>query len=279
MSSVEYRDVRVDEEPGIGIVTLYRPERLNAYTARMGLEIKHALASFEVRDDIRAIVVTGAGKAFCAGADLEQGTSTFQSRLSDEDRAIAASLAPATDAEPWEMHTPILAAMNGHAIGVGLTMPMTYDIRIAATDAKLAFAFVRRGVVPELTSQWLVPRLVGVARGLQLLMTGETFSGQRAADIGLVSEALPAADVLPRTLEIARDIATNVAPVSAALVKRSVYTWLEEPDRNAAWKIEERMFAWCARQPDAREGPAAFMEKRAPQWKLVKNGDYPDDLL
>jgi enoyl-CoA hydratase/carnithine racemase len=276
--TIEYGDIRVDEEPGIGIVTLHRPERMNAFTARMGLELAHAIAAFDARDDIRAIIVTGAGKAFCAGADLGNGADTF-SRPGEDARRLAAALQPATDREPWEMNTPILAAINGHAIGVGLTFTMQWDIRIAAADAKLAFAFNRRGVVPELTSQWMVPRLVGVSRGLQLLLTGETITGARAAEIGLVSEALPADEVLPRTLGIARDIATNVAPVSAALVKRSVYMWLEEPDRKAAHTLEEKMFAWCAKRPDAREGPVAFVEKRAPQWKLSKNTDFPEEFF
>ena len=279
--AVEYSDIRTAEEPGIGIITLHRPEKLNAYTARMGLELDHALAAFDARDDIRAVVVTGAGRAYCAGADLERGSDTFTeaATTTSEQRDLKAALRPVSDRPPWEMNTPILAAINGPAIGVGLTMPMTYDIRIAADDAKLAFAFVRRGVVPELTSQWLVPRLVGVTRGLQLLLTGETITGRRAAEIGLVSESVPADEVLERTLQIARDIATNVAPVSAALVKRNVYTWLEEPDRNAAWALETKIFNWSAHRPDAREGPTAFMEKRPPQWKLSKNADFPEEFF
>jgi enoyl-CoA hydratase/carnithine racemase len=273
-----YEQITVDEEPQIGVITLSRPERLNAYTTRMGLELAHAIAALDARDDIRAIVVTGAGKAFCAGADLEGGRDTFAGPGPDA-KELARRLQPVTEREPWERNTPILAAINGHAIGVGLTFTMQWDIRIAAEDAKLAFAFSRRGVVPELTSQWMVPRLIGVSRGLQLLLTGETITGARAAEIGLVSEAVPASDVLARTLEIARDIAENVAPVSAALVKRSVYMWLEEPDRKAAHALESKMFAWCARHEDAREGPAAFVEKRSPQWKLSKNGDFPEEFF
>lgn len=273
-----YEHIRVDEEPQIGIVTLHRPERMNAFTTRMGLELTHAISVLDARDDIRAIVVTGAGKAFCAGADLESGRATFAGPGADAKR-LAEQFRPVDDREPWERNTPILAAINGHAIGVGLTFTMQWDIRIAADNAKLAFAFVRRGVVPELSSQWMVPRLVGVSRGLQLLLTGETITGARAAEIGLVSEAVPAEEVLPRTLQVARDIAENVAPVSAALVKRSVYMWLEEPDRRAAHELETKMFAWAARHEDAREGPAAFVEKRAPQWKLSKNGDFPEEFF
>jgi enoyl-CoA hydratase/carnithine racemase len=273
-----YEHIRIDEEPQIGIVTLSRPERMNAFTTRMGLELAHAISVFDARDDIRAIVVTGDGRAFCAGADLESGRDTFAGPGA-EAAALAEQFMPVDDREPWERNTPILAAINGHAIGVGLTFTMQWDIRIAAVDAKLAFAFVRRGVVPELSSQWMVPRLVGVSRGLQLLLTGETITGARAAEIGLVSEALPARDVLPRTLEIARDIAANVAPVSAALVKRSVYMWLEDPDRKAAHELETKMFAWCARREDAREGPSAFREKRSPQWKLSKNSDFPEQFF
>jgi enoyl-CoA hydratase/carnithine racemase len=179
----------------------------------------------------------------------------------------------------WEMNTPIIAAINGPAVGVGLTMPMEWDIRIAAEDAKLGFVFNRRGVMPELASNWIVPRIVGVSRGLELLMTGKIITGREAAAMGLVSSAVPAAEVLPTAVELARDVADNVAPVSAAIVKRLVYANLAEPDRRVAQSREGRLFGWTTQQPDSREGPMAFVEKRAPQWKLSKNADFPEELF
>src|SRR5439155_4325058 len=258
-----------------------RPERMNAYTARLGLELRHALAAFDVREDIRAIVVTGAGRAFCAGADLEGGGDTFSGGsggVSDREE-LARRYAPATDREPWEMHTPIIGAINGPAVGVGLTLTMQWDMRIAAEDAKLGFAYSRGGVSPELGSQWLVPRLVGVSRGLELLLTGKLVRGREAAEMGLVSSAVPATDVLPTALALAHDIATNVAPVSAAIVKRLVYRFLEETDRKGAQRLEGKLFAWTATQDDAKEGPVAFLEKREPDWKLAKYADFPDEVF
>src|SRR5262249_21659792 len=160
-------------------------------------------------------------------------------------------LRPASDKEAWEMNTPIIAAMNGPAVGVGMTLAMEYDIRIAAEDAKYGFVFNRRGVIPELGSLWLVPRLVGASRGLDLLRTARVSRGREGAEIGLFSDAIAAGEVLPRALAMAHDIADNVAPVSASLTKRFIYDCLEEPDRSAARRRGDALFAWSSRQPDA----------------------------
>jgi enoyl-CoA hydratase/carnithine racemase len=275
----DYQQILTEEKGGVATVTLNRPDRMNAYTARLGAELRHAIFAFDRREDIRAIVVTGAGRAFCAGADLASAGDTFTRGDGRPDADALADLQVDDARDYWEMNTPIIAAINGHAIGVGLTMPMQWDIRIAAEDAKLAFAFNRRGVIPELGANWIVPRIVGVSKGLELLMTGRTISGREAAEIGLVSEALPAERVLPRSLELARDIADNVAPVSAGIVKRLVYSNLAEPDRRAAQQREGALFGWTTRQPDSREGPTAFLEKRTPQWRLSKNADFPEDVF
>jgi enoyl-CoA hydratase/carnithine racemase len=274
---VDYETILTEEKDGVATITLNRPDRLNAYTARLGLELRHAIVSFDHRDEIRAIVVTGAGRAFCAGADLASGADTFSG--SSVMGGTPSGLEVEDKRAYWEMNTPIIAAINGPAVGVGLTMPMEWDIRIAAEDAKLGFVFNRRGVMPELSSNWIVPRIVGVSRGLELLMTGKIITGGEAAAIGLVSAALPASEVLPASLELAHDIAANVAPVSAAIVKRLVYANLAEPDRRAAQQREGRLFAWTTQQTDSREGPMAFVEKRAPQWKLSKNADFPEELF
>ena len=274
---MDYETILTEDKDGVATITFNRPDRLNAYIALLGLELRHAIVNFDHREDIRAIVVTGAGRAFCAGADLESGADTFggQAVMGGTPSALETS-----DNRPyWEMNTPIIAAINGPAVGIGLTMPMEWDIRIAAEDAKLGFVFTRRGVMPELASNWIVPRMVGLSRGLELLMTGQIITGREAAAIGLVSKALPAGEVLPAALELARDIATNVAPVSAAIVKRLIYANLGEDDRRAAHQRESRLFNWTTKQPDAREGPVSFVEKRAPQWKLSKNADFPEELF
>jgi len=173
------------------------------------------------------------------------------------------------------MTTPIIAAIKGSAVGVGLTLPMQWDIRIAAADAKLGFVFNRRGVIPEANSTWIVPRLVGVARAMDVLLTGRLFTGEEAAAMGLVSRAVERGQVLPVALEIAGDIAANTAPVSVALTKRLVYEGLAEPDRNAAQAREGRAFWWTGRQADAAEGVSAFLQKRPPEWKLSKRTSVP----
>jgi enoyl-CoA hydratase/carnithine racemase len=173
------------------------------------------------------------------------------------------------------MSTPIIGALNGSAVGVGLTLPTQWDIRIAAADARLGFVFNRRGVIPEANSTWIVPRLVGVARAMDLLLTGRLFTGEEAAAMGLVSRAVPRDQVLATALEIAEDIAANTAPLSVAVTKRLVNEGLMEPDRNASRARESRVFRWIGRQADSKEGVTAFLEKRAPDWKLSKHTPVP----
>jgi enoyl-CoA hydratase/carnithine racemase len=277
----DYEQILVEDDGSVGVVTINRPDRMNAWTYRLGRELQHALAALDARDEIRAIVVTGAGRAFCAGADLAGGGDTFQGggSATGDHRAAAEQLPVAHDKHPFELNTPIIAAMNGPAVGVGMTMVMEYDIRIAAEDAKYGFVFNRRGVIPEINSQWLVPRLVGLSRGLEILLTGRLFRGHDGASWGLFSSAHPAEQVLDAALEVARDIAVNVAPVSAALVKRNVWLGIGEPSPAAAHARENTIFGWVAGQLDAREGPLAFVERRDPKWHLRKNTDLPEELL
>lgn len=281
MSTGPYQQVLTEDDAGVAVVTLNRPDRMNAWTWRLGHELQHAIATFDERDDIRAIVVTGAGRAFCAGADLGEGADTFSGdgSVMGGRAALAEELPLPHNKQPFELNTPIIAAMNGPAVGVGMTTVMEYDIRLAAEDAKYGFVFNRRGVVPEINSQWLVPRLIGLSRGLDVLLTGRVFRGRDGAAWGLFSSAHPADQVLDAALELARDIAANVAPVSAAIVKRNVYRGIAEPDPAAAHRRENELFGWVTQQPDAREGPLAYVEKREPAWKLSKNEDFPEDLL
>jgi enoyl-CoA hydratase/carnithine racemase len=257
---------------GIAELTLNRPERMNAYTWEMGQELVRHFHACDRDDGVRAIIVTGAGKAFCAGADLSQrGGATFDS--TGDAGAAARAEEPL---EAWRIRKPIIAAINGHAVGVGMTMPLQWDIRIAAADAKLSFAFVNRGVIPELASTWILPRLVGVARACELMMTGRYVVGEEAARIGLVNEAVPREQVLPRAREIARHIAEKSAPVSVAVIKRFIWEHLGVADPAAAMGREHRAFAWLGRQPDAREGVLSFVEKRPPQWSMTPTQNMPE---
>ena len=266
-----YTTIETQEHGRVAIVLLNRPDRMNAWTRRMEAELGHAIAAFEVRDDIGAIIVTGAGRAFCAGADL------------DEDQAGDATLReifrPATDRPYWEMRTPMIAAINGAAVGVGITLPMKFDIRIVADDAKLGFVFTRRGLTPEFGASWILPRLVGAANAMELLLTGRIFDGREAVRIGLANESHPAERVLARALEIADDIVSNVSPVAAAVTKGLFYRGLQSEDLCAHAQWEQELYDWALGGADVPEGMASFAEKRPPQWRLGKNAAFPAELF
>lgn len=272
-----YAQIVVDRQPPVALITLNRPDRMNAWTWVMSRELGEAFNEADQDDDIRAIVVTGAGKAFCAGADLGSGGETFSGRGTATGTADDARAARRTRRET-KLITPVIAAINGAAVGAGLTMPMAWDIRIAAEDAKLGFVFNRRGVIPDADLIWYIPRLIGFSRAMDILLTGRIFSGAEAAEMGLVSRAVPKEQVLDTALEAAKDIATNVAPVSAAVTKRLMYEFLIETDRRAALERQTKLFAWAGRQQDAKEGIMAFLERRDPDWTMSKSNDLPDDL-
>ena len=268
---MHYEAILVSIEKGVAIITLNRPERMNAWNAQMASELSVALRAANTDDDVRAVVITGAGRAFCAGADLGTGGGTFAGR---EGRA-----APAVEPIlPWELDKPVIAAINGAAVGVGITYPMMCDIRFVAEDAKIQFAFVRRGVIPELASHVIVARVAGLSNAADLLLSGRMILGGEAAAMGLASEALPRDQVLPRALERARDIAANTAPVSVAISKRLLWEGLTSsvPEMR---EREGRLFTWTGNQPDAKEGVVSFLEKRAPAWQLSVARDTPREML
>jgi enoyl-CoA hydratase/carnithine racemase len=269
----DYTAILTKSEDGVATIWLNRPEHRNAFSTEMREELYAALADFEADDAVRAIVVTGAGKYFSAGADLSRGGSTFRGSRDGQPASPERRPVPA-----WQMRTPVIAAMNGSAVGMGMTIPMTWDIRIAAAEAKYGFVFPRRGIVAEAGSTWVVPRLIGASRALEVMLTGRLISGTEAAEMGLMSRALPAEEVLAAALDIARDIAANTSAMSVAATKALIYRGLAEPDRAAHLALEHEVFRWSGRQADAAEGVVAFLEKRPPEWKLSKSRDYPPQL-
>jgi enoyl-CoA hydratase/carnithine racemase len=274
ITETTYDAITVDVDGPVGLVTLNRPDRMNAWTWQMSVELRHAFAALDEQDDIRAIVVTGAGRAFCAGADLVPTGATFDGsqpgpRSFDERY-------PGPKRSAHDLATPVIAAVNGAAVGAGLTMALEFDIRIVAEDAKLGAVFNRRGVIPDADLLWSLPRMIGYARAMDLLLTGRIFTGREAVELGLASRAVPKDEVLSTALEAARDVATNVAPVSAAITKRLGRRFQEEGDREAALRLESELFRWAGKQPDAKEGVVAFLEKRDPKWSLSKTRDIPD---
>ena len=251
--------VLLNVDGGVATVTLNRPEAMNAWNPALAAALDRALRACDGDDAVRAVVLTGAGRAFCAGADLGGGGDTFKPR---EGGMVGGNTARAF--WPPDVRKPVIAAINGHAIGVGITLPLMCDLRFVAEDAKLQFAFVRRGVLPELASHTLLPRVIGFSRAADLLLTGRQFSGREAAELGLASRALPAADVLAAAQEKAREFAL-AAPLAVALSKQLLWEGMAL-DAPAMMKREGPPFALLGAHPDTREGIAHFVEKRAPSW-------------
>ncbi len=214
---MEYQDIRFNVSEGVAVIELHRPEHLNAYSGRMGVELGDAYRRCDQDDSIRAVVLTGAGKAFCAGADMSAGEDTFAKQ--DEKTFSAAGVDPPA----WQVRKPVIAAMNGHAVGIGLTLALQCDMRLAANEGQYGVLQVRRGIMPDGYSHWTLPRLVGTGWAAYILLTGRRVNGIEAAAMGLALRSLPSAEVLPAALEIARDIARNTAPLSVAIAKRLMW--------------------------------------------------------
>lgn len=272
-----YEQILCDISDQIATITLNRPERLNAYTPVMAQELAAAFQRCDEDDGVRVVIVTGAGRGFCAGADLSAGGNAFaDSGRAERQEQVRAERAATV--RPWEMRKPIIAAINGAAVGVGITMTLQWDIRLAAESAKLAFAFVRRGVIPEALSTWILPRLIGTSGAAELLYSGRTITAREALALGVVSRVVPDAELMPSARSLADDIVRNAAPVSVAITKRLIWHNLTETNMERAEAIETRLFGWTGRQPDAREGVTAFLEKRAPRWQMKPSADLPDFL-
>lgn len=269
-----YEAILLDVKDQVATITLNRPDRLNAWNAQMASELSDVLRICNDNDEVRAVVLTGAGRAFCAGADLGGGRDTFAGRERREGRE-ARREERETPLQPWQLDKPVIAALNGHAIGVGITYPMMCDIRYVAEDAKLQFAFVRRGVIPELASHVIVARVAGLSNAADALLSGRVILGKEAAELGLATAALPKEEVLPMALERARDIAINTAPVSVAISKRLLWEGITASVPEML-RREGPLFAWAGSQLDAREGVVSFLEKRPPAWKLSAARDKPD---
>lgn len=262
--------LRVDVYERIATITLDRPARRNAFTRAMGRGLGALYAELDADPAVRVIVLTGAGSAFCVGADLGGGEDTFAEPEAD---FTASPVSPAA----FEIDTPVVAAVNGHAIGIGLTIAMQTDIRLVATEAKYAVPQVRLGVMPDAMAHWTIPRIAGQAVAADILLTGRTFDGDEAVRLGLASRALPAEQVLPAALETARTIAARVAPRSAQLTKRLLWDTaahgldpIEVARRETAGHLEVMGGA------DAAEGVRALLERRIPRWTDDQATDRKD---
>ncbi len=270
-TDVTYRTLLFEVDDGVATITLNRPAQRNAFGDGMGDELSDAYRRCDTDDRVRAVVVTGTPPAFCAGADLGSGGDTF--KAPDRSTFSAAAL----EVPAWQVRKPVIAAVNGHAIGLGFTITLQCDIRLFAADAKYGIVQARRGVMGDAYSHWTLPRIAGLASAAEILLTGRMFDGREAKELGVCSRVLPNDEVLPAALELARDIATNVAPMSAALSKRLLWASFDlGPD--AVERAETAMHHVIMGRPDAREGVLAFLERRDPQWSGSVSQEWPDDL-
>lgn len=274
--------IQSDLKDGILEVVLNRPEKLNAYTATMGLELEDAFHRADADDEVRVVLVTGAGRAFCAGADISAGADAF-------DTTSAAGSASFGDVSQgprqgggsgfvsaiYECRKPSIAAFNGAAVGVGLTLTLPMDIRIAVDTAKFGFVFARRGLVPEAGSAWFLPRIVGLPQALRWCLDGGLFPAAEALRGGLVSEVVPADELLPRARAIARSIADNTAPVGLAITRQMLWRLSQAASPDEVLKIDGRMAMTLGAGPDVKEGVAAFLEKRPVSFPGKVSTDMP----
>ena len=269
--------LEVDQE--VATVTLNRPKQRNLLDPVMFAELARAFRGLDERDDVRAIVLTGAGEHFCAGADLSGGTAIFSSEAFErfQDLSRDAGDDGPRELEPRELLTPVIAAVNGTAAGGGLTLALQCDLVLVAEDATLALPFTRRGLVAERNAHWNLSRLVGPQRALELLLTGRKFTGREAAEMGMVLQALPRDAVLASAIGIGRNIAENTAPAATSATKRLIYTALSGPDPRAARLLEREVFQQLGAGEDCTEGIAAHRERRAPRWRSAKD-DLPGAL-
>lgn len=265
-----YRTIRLEVDDGVAVVTLDRPEVRNAFGDGMGEELGDAFTRCDLDDDVRVVVLTGTPPAFCAGADMRAGADTFAPR---EDGGFSAAALPVP---PWRVRKLVIAAVNGHAIGLGFTLTLQCDIRILAADARYGIVQVRRGVMGDAYSHWTLPRIVGQSAAAEILLTGRTFDGADMRDLGVCRQVLPNDQVLPAAMALAREVAVHAAPLSVAASKQLLWeSWMLSRDEVERRETSDhhRLMA----HPDAREGVTAFLEHRPPQWQgsVLASGDSP----
>jgi enoyl-CoA hydratase/carnithine racemase len=276
---MSYETLLYQTDGSILTVTLNRPEKLNAYTAVMGAELEDAFRRADEDDAVRVVIVTGAGRGFCAGADISAGAGAF-------DTAAEGSVAFAAPNRPrgsgagfigaiFNCRKPSIAAVNGAAVGVGATLTLPMDIRIAAEGARFGFVFARRGLVPEAGSAWFLPKLVGLPQALRWCLSGGLIPAAEAQAGGLVNEVAPPETLLDRARAIAREIADNTAPVSVALTRQMLWRFSGQPDPFGLLKLDGALSMQLGAGPDVREGVSAFLEKRPPAFPGKVSADMP----
>jgi len=287
---MSYTEIAYDVADNIATLTLHRPDKLNAFTGVMMAEMIDAFDKADADDAVRVVIVTGAGRAFCAGADLSAGAKTFDyADRSDRPEKAGAATNGEVDWSSeavrdgggrltlriFESKKPVIGAINGAAVGVGATMQLPMDIRIASEAARFGFVFARRGIVPEACSSWFLPRIVGISKAMEWCATGRVFDAQEALAGGLVSKVVKPEVLLETARTLAREIADNTAPVSIALTRQMLWRMLGADHPMEAHKIDSRAIFARGRQGDAREGVVSFLEKRPAKFPDRVSKDMP----
>ena len=276
---MDYTQIRYEVADGIATLTLNRPDQLNAFTGTMMNEIIDAFDRSDADDNVRVIVITGAGRGFCAGADLSSGGATFAKGGSDvktKVEGVTRDGGGLTSLRIYESHKPVIGAINGAAVGVGVTMTLPMDIRLASTTAKFGFVFARRGIVPEACSSWFLPRVVGINKAAEWVYTGRIFTAQEALEAGLVRSVHEPDELLNAAYALAREIADNTAPVSVALSRHMLWRGLSLDHPMEAHKMDSRGIAVRGPSADAIEGVTSFLEKRPARFPNKVSEGLPD---
>jgi enoyl-CoA hydratase/carnithine racemase len=274
---VDFEQIIADVSDGIMTITLNRPDRLNAWTAKMADELIEAFDRADADDEVRAVIMTGSGRGYCAGADLEKGGETFDARA----RGHASDAVPRDNGGQltlriFNSEKPVIGAINGPAVGVGATMTLPMDIRLASENARFGFVFVRRGIVPEAASSWFLPRVVGISQAMEWVATGRVFSAQEALDGGLVRSVHPPDELLGAARELAKEIVDNAAPVSVALARQMMWRMLGAPHPMSAHRVDSRAMLARGQSTDVVEGISSFLEKRPPRFTDRVSDGLPD---
>jgi enoyl-CoA hydratase/carnithine racemase len=273
---MSFEEIRYETADHVLTITLNRPERLNAFTPTMGRELIEAFDRADADDDVRAIIVTGEGRGFCAGADLAGGGDTFDWRDRQEADEIPRDLGGRVALRIFDLAKPVIAAINGPAVGVGITMTLPMDMRLAADGAKMGFVFTRRGIVPEACSSWFLPRIVGISQAMEWVASGRVFPAREAHEGGLVRSVHAEVDLLGAARTLAHEITEHTAPVSVALARRMLWTMLGADHPMAAHRADSRAMFARGQSDDAREGVTSFLEKRGAQFTDRVSEGLPD---
>lgn len=274
---MSYSQILYDVEDGVLTITMNRPEKLNAFTGTMMTEMIDAFDRSDADDSIRAVIVTGAGRAFCAGADLGAGGATFDADgRADRPKGLNRDGGGLLTLRIFESKKPVIAAVNGPAVGIGVTMTLAMDIRLAADVARFGFVFARRGIVPEACSSWFLPRVVGISRALEWAYSGRVFPAEEALEGGLVRSIHPKDQLIATARGIAREIADNTSAISVSLIRQMMWRMLGADHPMEAHKLDSRGVYYTGRSPDAREGVEAFLEKRPAHFPGKVSKDLPE---